>query len=402
MTTLTKLSMFNSRIDQLLQGIVDSEISSADRDSAVRQAVTEYNRDYPKHETMEFGGNNSAYYLLWGYAVDALKRSQDTGIALKSAGADARLGVKFSLDYAMELHQVNLILSRVGAVVAGTLAVSIYTVSAGLPAVAVMTSGSIEIDDAEGAPLGRMGKVQFAFAPAELPAGDYYAVLVPNGYTYQAGSSEVSVAVDQTGITANVATYDGNAWSVYAPPSAGLMDVKASLPGWRNEGGSILSVEYPAADIAANEAPNPLEDDDFALFRANGGVYLRFIVHRPAVNEKVRLEYTRPYLWIEAANPVIDIPEMHFEAVCNLAAAIACDWLAARYGQNRESSIGADSVERRSQADQYITISKRFRAQYGALVGQGLKSSTAGMAIVDADFPPSVGSDFLFHNRERR
>ena len=405
--SLTRLSTFNARIDSLLQGISESEISSADRDLATRQAVAEYNNDLPRERKIKFPGNGSSFYLMYGNVVDVDEAGLDAGIVLKSSGADSKLAILFTLDKEMEIYQVNLWLERLGATVAGTLSVSLYALNDSLPAYLIANSGNVEIDDeAEGAPLGRYDRVKFFFAhPYKLPAGNYAAVLSSASYTYSAGVTEVSMGVDQSSITNTVYTYDGaSVWSAYVPDSAGIIEVVGGVPGWSAESGTIVCVEYPAADISANEEPQLLDSEDYDLFKTETGEYLRFLTMSPSSSENVRLTYNHPYAWGEAADPLVEIPPVHFEAICNLSAGIACEWLATKYGQSIASSILADSVDRRTKPDIYLSLANRFRKSYRQLAGLPEKESgaTAGMAVVDVDFGPAVGRDFLFHGASTR
>ena len=401
---MTRMTAFRTRLNSLLQGIGTGEISDADRELAVRHAVVEFNRDRPREEVYEFAGTGNSYYLLYGNAVDVSESGRDAGIDLASgAAANAKLAIEFTLTRAMEIRQINLWLSRTGSP-AGTIDVAIYTDASGLPGSLVATSASVDPDGVEGAPLGRYAKVKFPFlssAVVELPAGTYHAVLESSGYTYANGATEVILGVDQSSVTATVSTYNGTTWSAYATDSAGIVEALASLPGWQELGGSIVSVEYPASDLSADETPNLLEDEQYQVFRSQAGWHLRLLEHQPSSGENVRLTYARPYQWIDATDPQIDIPDYFFEAVCSLAACYGCEWLATRYGQKRESSISADSVERRTQADQYLTLARRFREAYKSLISQEAASGP-GMVIVDVDLGPTIGNDFLFHTRSRR
>ncbi|MBN1535196.1 MAG: hypothetical protein JW908_00585 [Anaerolineales bacterium] len=405
MASLNRLSVFNARVDSLLQGIGEDEISSADRDLAIRHAVSEYNRSLPKKEALKFLGDGGSYYLVYGKAVDVDEAALDAGIDLASTGADSKLGIKFTLDYSMEIYQVNLWLQRTGASVDGTLAVVLYTISDDLPDQVIATSSTVDIDGVEGAPLGRYDKVVFPFSTKyKLPAGDYAAVLLSSAYTFEDGVTEVILGVDQTDVNNTVFTYDGSDWSEYGTDSAGIIEVIAGIPGWSLESGAIQSVEYPAANIVADETPQLLENEEYELFKTETGDYLHLITVSPPSTEYIRLVYTRPYEWVEATDPLVDLPQTHFEAVCNLSAGIACEWLAAKYGQSVVSSIAADSVDRRTKSDQYLTLSNRFRKTYRALAGLPEKASGPGpgMAIVDIDYGAGFRSDYLFHGRSTR
>lgn len=397
------MSAFHARLDALLGKVPATDLSDTDRDLCIRQAVSEYGKDHPRRRTAEFAGADKSYYLLYGRVIDVAESGLDAGIDLTSTGADSQLGIKFTLARAMEIHQVNLWLSRTGATVAGTMKVSLYTDSSGLPVRLIADSSPVDIDDYDGAPQGRYGRVQFPLPRKyELPAGTYHAVLSASGYTYASGTNEVNLGVDQSSVTNTVSTYNGSSWSAYGTDSAGIIEVVASLPGWREHGGSIVSVEYPAADPGSNEEPQLLDGEEYGPFETEAGEWLRLYGYSPSATETVRVTYSVGYAWTESSDPSIEIPETHFEAVCNLAGAVACEWLATGYGQKREPSISADSVERRTQSDVYLSLANRLRKAYQFLTGKGDKDSQPGMTVVDMDLGPSVGNDFMFHRRANR
>jgi hypothetical protein len=399
---MIKLSTFNTRLDTLLQGIDTGDLSDADRNLAVRHAVSAYGRDVPKREVVEFAGDGKSYYLLYGRVIDVDEAGRDAGIDLTSSGADNRLGIAFTLARRMELHGVSLWLQRTGSTVAGTLYVEIYTDESDLPGQLVCTSESLDLDGVDGAPLGRYDRVRFTFSTIyELPAGDYHAVLRSSGYTYADGSAEVILGVDQSGVTNTVSTYNAS-WSAYGTDSAGIIEVLASTPGWREGVSSVDGVEYPAATIDDNEEPQVLEREEITVYETEAGEWLRLIGYSPASTETVRVSISNPYVWLEASDPLIDTPLGHFEAVCNLAASVSCEWLATRYGQKRSSSIAADSVERRTQSDVYLSLANRFKKAYEMLLGKGEAVRGPGMQLVDVDYAYEVGSDFLFHRKSKR
>jgi hypothetical protein len=408
MNNLIRLSEISSRLDVLLQGIKTTDLSAPDRQSVIRQAVRELSHDFPYREVLEFAGSDNSYYLLYGLAEDVDEAGRDAGIDLATTGAGAKLGIKFTLDYRMDIHQVGLWLSRTGATVDGTIDVAIYTQSANLPDKLIARSIAIDIDEPEGAPQGRYARVRFPFAAGnifELDAGTYWAVLESEGYTYADGTTEVLLGVDQSSPAANtVATYNGTTltWSAYGTPSAGILEVIASVPGWRQSGCAIESVEYPAADLANDEEPQMLEEEDYRIFRSKQGVWLYFPNASPSASEQVRLTYTRPYAWLESDDPLIDIAEEHFEAVTVMAASIACLLLAVRYSQNTGSTITADVVDRRTQADVLRSLAKDFKATYKSLTGSDEGETKPGQVITDVDYGYEVGSDFLFHRKSTR
>jgi hypothetical protein len=335
--------------------------------------------------------------------VDVDEEDLDAGITLKSTGAGSKLAVLFNLPRRMTVKQVNLWLSRTGATVAGTLTASLYTTAAGLPSMLIGTSISVDIDGVGGAPQGRYARVQFPLSEdIELPAGTYAIVLTATTYVYGAGTSEVLLGVKLSGAVGNVCTYDGVTWTAYGVISDGIIEVVGCFPGWDKSSSSIASVEYPAASMSAGETPLYLDKSDYTIFYSEAGWWLYFPRHQPSITEKVRVTFGTAYSWIEdAADPLVSTPAGHFEAICCLAASISCDWLASRYGQNRDSSINADSVERRTQADQYLSLSKQFRKSYLSLSGQGSEAQNPGGTVVEMNTIAGDSRSFLFHRRTR-
>lgn len=406
MRSTTKLSQFNGRVDSMLSGILESDLSSADRDHAVREAVQQYNRDAPRDRAVDFAGDGNAYYLLYGKAVDVAESGRDAGIDLTSGGADQKLAVTFTLARTMTIYEFACYLRRTGTSVDGRLTGEIYTDSSGVPGSLIETAEYVEIDDDdEGPPEGRDAKVRFALdEPIILPAGTYHAVLGSSGYTYADGTTEVILGVQQSGSPTNtVSTYNGSAWSAYGTASAGILEVEAATPGWRSLMGRPTQVEYPAADVSANQEPQVLEDDQWDVYHDGDGAWLHFRQHRPSSSETVRLRVRDPYLWTEKADPTVDTPPEHFEAICYLAASKGCMRLAARYGQKHSSTLNADVADRSRQGDFYKSLAKQYRGEYEYLLGMGDETSVKpGMAVVDMDIEPPHGRGFLFHGKETR
>jgi hypothetical protein len=406
MATLTKLSTFNARLDSLLTAqIVDSDLPTADRDLAIREAVRLYQLDLPRQKVIEFAGDASGYYLMYGRVINVAESLKDATIDLKSTGAGSKLAILFTLDRRMELREFAFLLRRIGTTVAGTVTGEIYSDSADLPSALIGTATAVDIDDVGGAPAHTDGKVRFALAnPLSLPAGDYHAVLGSSGYTYASGTGEVNLGVKQSGSPTNdVSTFDGSTWTAFGTASQGILEVTATTPGWEEELGSPLSVEYPAADPLSDETPQVLEQDDWEIFLSVDGTWLRFPAHRPATTESVRMTVDRPYVWSEAADPFIDTPQEHFEAICYQAASESCLRLATAYGQKRASTMTADVADRRSQADIYRSLAKDFRAEYERLLGIGKDQPVPPSAFgLDLDLEPPHGEGFLFHTRRTR
>jgi len=407
MATWTTLAAFTTQVNSLLTGVLTSDLPTADRYLAVREAIEEYNRLEPKNEAVEFAGDGGAYYLLYGSAVDVSESNRDAGIDLASEGADSKLAVSFELDRKMLIHEIGLYLKRTGTEADKTITFELYTDDGtGLPGELIETADTIGFTDAQGPQKGRFTKVWAAIAsPAELPAGTYH-VVISSDYTYVDGTTEITLGVQQGDSPTNtVSTYDDgtSTWSEYGVDSAGIVEIIASTPGWRSPTGEPEKVEYPAADIDSDEQQQILEHEDWETVFAETGYLLHFIAHRPAETETIRLKIKSPYIWVEGDSPRIDTPSHRFTAISFLSAAYCCDRLANLYGQNRSSTLAADSVDYSSQSDFYKGQAKRWRALFEQALGLNKDEKGAAAAYVgDIDLMPSHSLDFLFHTRKTR
>jgi len=173
------------------------------------------------------------------------------------------------------------------------------------------------------------------------------------------------------------------------------------LTSWANDFSQILAVDYPAADVDDDEEPEFLEDEDFTVYRVAGSTrYLYFPNHAPASGEAARVWYTT-YYEFDSSNET-ETPTGDFDAICTLAGAICCEWLAVRYGQHSDSTIGADVVNRRNKSDVYASRAKDLRRRYmQELLGQGGEQPAAAF-VGDIDMGWGFERDFLFHRRRQR
>ena len=416
MTLRIGKSDLRDRLSGILQGISDSEISTRDREIAVEDAVMQLNQDLPRRIVREFAGNDTRYYLLYGKAVEVDESNHDAQVALtdSDAGADEQLAIEFTLDTDDEIHGIRLYLRRIGATIDGELMVSVYSDDTNLPSIEIRKSLLVDIDGGSGAPAGAFAWVEFAFKePLSLKAGTYHAVLSAQGYDYVSPTAEVELGVDQSAVTdSKLSTLNSTTWTAYGTNSNPMIEVIAGLENWRTETGSILKLEYPAAVIADDDNPQVLEPQDYEVFRTEAGVYLRFKNHQPSSTETVRMEFAQPYFWNDDQDPRIDVPQRLVPPLCQLAAAFACDMLAVRYGQTRDSSIQADSVDRGTQSEQYRAQARKYFENYLRMTGQPVPgrggSATAGTgekpaaAVADIDKMAPRKRDYLFHPRRDR
>jgi len=395
-------STFVAKQDAILAGLDTRQISAADKVRALDSALARYSQDVPRLSVLDFAGTGDHYYVLSGLVVNVADPDRDAAVDLASSGAGSQLGVAFTLPRAMTLTAVRVALKRTGSP-AGTLACTIRLPGGALPsALAVAASNSLDND--VDLPLGfESGKTEFTFStPVTLQAGTYYAVLVPNGYTYAAGVTAITLGVDQSDATNTLYTYDGATWTAYGTPSAGVVEVIASLPRWDAEWSDITDADIPAPVITSNGQPQTLEREDYQLYRVGETQYLYLPNHAPGSGDTLRLNYSSRYTF--SGSPLgTDVPAAHFEAVCALSGYFACTWLAVKYGQTIDGGLNADMIDRRNQSDVYASRAAELRKQYEALLGLG-DDAPAQPAAVFADLDRGTYSrrDFLFHDRRNR
>lgn len=143
--------------------------------------------------------------------------------------------------------------------------------------------------------------------------------------------------------------------------------ITTALTSWKEGLSRIVSIEYPAQAISADETPQYLEPDDWDDDYWAGGVrYLFLPNHAPASTETMRIRYTAPYIESSSA---YDIPEADVWAVCNLAAGLCCQAIAVKYSRTSDSTITGDSVDHGGRADRFASRARELIREYERHIG---------------------------------
>ncbi len=179
---------------------------------------------------------------------------------------------------------------------------------------------------------------------------------------------------------------------------AGGFDYAASsLSGFVDGFSVVTDVVYPY--LSTDQILARLERDEWGLVRLDTGLKLRFFVARPTAAEDFLAFFTAPHTLNAGSSTV---PATDDEALSDLGAAFACDQLAALYAKDVDSSLGADSVDRRSKSDNYRSMAASYRKSYAAkMETESAGQAAFAMADVDRAFGNSTGTDYLFHGRVR-
>ncbi len=225
----------------------------------------------------------------------------------------------------------------------------------------------------------------------------------------------------------------------------------SNLANWSNGFSQIIGVEYPAADVGADETPNYLDPDDYqAEFIVDGTRYLRFIGVVPESGEAFRVRYTHLYHWSASTETVtvtqvghgftvgdevyydgmewkraegemgthivtavpdsitftaavleVNIPSDLLPAVIAKGACLVCRAIAAKYGFIGDSTIGADAGAHTTKAGEFARRAEELCKEYRELMGleQGGPAPSGG--FVQWRIKPSWGERYAYHRLRR-
>jgi hypothetical protein len=167
----------------------------------------------------------------------------------------------------------------------------------------------------------------------------------------------------------------------------------------------VVSIQYPAATVASNEAPTYLDPEDWDdNYWVSGVRYLWMPNHTPTAPEKVRVTHTVPYAFSAGE---VDIPTAHFYTVCLLSAGLCAQAIADKYSRTSDSTLAVDSVDHLSRAQEWSRRARELINMYKELMGLSGGDDTVVQGagdFVDWDTAPSWprGRRYMFHGPETR
>lgn len=169
-----------------------------------------------------------------------------------------------------------------------------------------------------------------------------------------------------------------------------------SLPsGWQADFSSLQSIEYPIG----NRPATLLDQDGYALYQTPTTSEIH-LVSAITAGQSARLSYTIRHA--VDVTPADTIRAEDREAVCCWAAALLLDQLAAWFTGSSDSTIQADSVDRRSKGGDYAARAGKLRKRYYDELGIDERKNVAAGVVVDLDTADSQGRDRLLHPRRFR
>lgn len=171
----------------------------------------------------------------------------------------------------------------------------------------------------------------------------------------------------------------------------------ASLTYWEDEFSQVKLVEYPVDDN--DEDKDYLEEDDWTIYQKPAGYYLHFLNDTPQATETIRVFYTARHTCTDSA---CTVPSADEEAVQALAASYFCRMLAAKYAQDQDSTIAADSVDHSSKRREYEAQAKAYRKEYNEHMNIDENRPKPACATADWDVVYPTGWDRLTHPKKQR
>ena len=165
-----------------------------------------------------------------------------------------------------------------------------------------------------------------------------------------------------------------------------MLDLPAE---WQEGFSEIASLEYPIG----RRPPAELSPAVWRLYEDPDGLSI-MLADSLAAGAEVRCTLTVAHQ-LDALTDTI--PALHREPVAAYAASVLLDQLASATANNTDSTISADSVDRRSQSQEYAARAKAHRQRYLDALGVPAKKNTAHGVVVDLDLYDSRGQDRLTH-----
>lgn len=165
-------------------------------------------------------------------------------------------------------------------------------------------------------------------------------------------------------------------------------------PAWQAGFSALSAIEYPIGNVP----PTLLETDSYWLYDAPSGQVIQ-MANAINAGQSVRVTFTVRHV-LDAVSDTIRPDDR--EPVCALAASLLLEQLAAHFAGSSDSTIQADSVDRRTKSQEFASRANAMRKRYFDELGLDPRRNVAAGVVVDIDLPDSQGRDRLLHPRRFR
>jgi hypothetical protein len=173
----------------------------------------------------------------------------------------------------------------------------------------------------------------------------------------------------------------------------------STLEKYEDKFSVIQEVEYP---IGVNPR-NLVLGTDFEILRTPTGLKLRILSTAISLGTSARVTWTARHL-----DNLQTVPDSDFYAVCDFAASLGLEALAAKKAQTQDNTSQADVVNYRSKSSEYLALAKAARKRYFDFIGipESLPGGAAergpALAVGDMDNVMGSGLDRMIHGKYSR
>jgi hypothetical protein len=161
---------------------------------------------------------------------------------------------------------------------------------------------------------------------------------------------------------------------------------------WVTDFSAIRTIEYPIGSLPPTLFP------DHAFYQSPSTLkILTPSAVAPAASARVTFTVRHQ---VDGGTDTIPVDDL--EAVCNYAAAVLFEQLAAIYAGSGDATIAADTVDHRSKASEFRQQAATCRRRFYEQLGVDPKKNNAAGAVVNLDLQDSLGQDRLTHSNRYR
>lgn len=171
-----------------------------------------------------------------------------------------------------------------------------------------------------------------------------------------------------------------------------VADGSSFLPlpsAWQSGESRLVNLEYPIGQWPISY----LSQEGYGVANTPMGDEIR-LAGAIQAGAQVRAVFSAGHV-LDATTDTLPVDDR--EAVACYAASILMEQLASLHSGDGDSTIGADSVEHRSQAQEYAGRARAYRARYFDGLGIDPKRTRPASAVVNLDLADSRGRDRLTH-----
>jgi hypothetical protein len=182
-----------------------------------------------------------------------------------------------------------------------------------------------------------------------------------------------------------------------AATGAATFTLTGVVDGWITKSSRVEQIENPTGE----QIPAMWKTDSFMLYRPSDSVeQLRFLDAVPANGTTIRMTYSVPHTFSEAASTINDQDLM---LIGLLIASYAAQALQADFLKPNRSNLPNDSVDYSQKARDMGELSDRLLKQYSKMVAGTTEGAKQHFTFVrDYDMMTSVGTEYPIHGKDGR